>query len=310
MAYTLTLPLLVGTLGGVTTYLATGERPKELKDYFFPRTGRLDRYGKPERISYPSYMKDIYHMMMDPLGTIGGKVNPGLNSIIEMFENKDFYNVKIFEQSKDPSLLPRFGKFVSDFAEFASKQFVPFSLRNMLQERAVGAGALGQIAPWFGVSPAPALVNKTPAERKLSEFVKDRIGGSPMTKEQAAEKDTRAKAVNLMRQGKPLPPELLKDMGGLSKGQISNTVKKAATPSFEGSLGSLNLSQMIEIYRLANDEEKGFTLEALGKKVATSLQSDPTEVVKNLAELQKIIGDKETVNRVTNAAIGKYMRKK
>jgi hypothetical protein len=49
MAYTASLPVVVGLQGALLNYLWTGEAPQSLKDYFYPRTGHIRPDGTPER---------------------------------------------------------------------------------------------------------------------------------------------------------------------------------------------------------------------------------------------------------------------
>jgi hypothetical protein len=70
IAYVLALPAVTATYGALIGYLA-GHKPKELKDYFFPV---VDDAGN--RVSLPSYMKDIYSWGHNPLTAAGHKANP------------------------------------------------------------------------------------------------------------------------------------------------------------------------------------------------------------------------------------------
>jgi hypothetical protein len=134
MAYTTSLPVLIGFTGGIMNYLMTGEPPQELTDYYFPRTGQLDEYGHPQRISLPSYMKDIAHVAYRSGEGVGGyftkvrkmaesKANPAITLIADMLENSDWRYGEI-RNSDDPWM-----KQIIDTAEFGAKQTIPFIYR-------------------------------------------------------------------------------------------------------------------------------------------------------------------------------------
>jgi len=76
MAYTASLPIVTGLMGGFINYMYTGQRPEGI-DYWFPRTGHKDEFGRDERISIPSYMKDLYHLMEGAKDIATGPVELG-----------------------------------------------------------------------------------------------------------------------------------------------------------------------------------------------------------------------------------------
>jgi hypothetical protein len=60
MAYAITYPLIMGMQGAIAYYLMNGKAPETTKDYYFPRTGNKNPDGTDERVSFPSYIKDLY----------------------------------------------------------------------------------------------------------------------------------------------------------------------------------------------------------------------------------------------------------
>jgi hypothetical protein len=59
MAYLLALPMVAARDRVVMNYAMTGQAPQDWRDALMPRTGRLDRNGNPQRLSLPTYIKDI-----------------------------------------------------------------------------------------------------------------------------------------------------------------------------------------------------------------------------------------------------------
>lgn len=158
MSYLIALPLVTAVNGAVVQYLMTGERPKELKDYFFPRTGKKNADGSDERLSMPSYMKDVYHFAHDPKAAAQGKAGPLISAASEMLSNKDFYGRDI-RNADDPIV-----KQMQEQAAYMVKQFTPISLREGQpgKERTTGEKA----AQLIGITKAPAYISRTPQQEK------------------------------------------------------------------------------------------------------------------------------------------------
>ena len=170
MAYTVALPFVVGLYGGIMNYLYTGETPRELKDYFFPRTGAIRPDGNPARISLPSYMKDIYAYAQHPLTTLGHKVNPVVSTVIDMLKNEDYYGALI--RNPDDPLVNQ----VRDEMAYAAKQYEPFSSRGIRQQLQQGKPLLETLPNLIGVTPAPASISRTVEQNAAIERRQNRQG--------------------------------------------------------------------------------------------------------------------------------------
>ena len=140
--------------------LRTGHGPQELKDYVFPRNGRLDPDGNASRsIPFQNYYKDLYHMATAPEQTLTNKLNPLLGMVYEAMNNKDFYGQKIIN-SRNDLLLTKLEAEVM----FALKFVRPFSLSNTARNIAEGGHSLESvIGPWVGDTSAPYDINQTKA---------------------------------------------------------------------------------------------------------------------------------------------------
>lgn len=179
MAYTAALPLVVGTMGAVTQYLLTGKGPDELKDYFFPKTGALDENGNPERISFPSYMKDVFHAIEEPGKVITNKLHPLAGMISEMLRNEDYYGTKI--RNEDDPLIQQ----LKDVALHVGQSALPFSVRGYQKETERGGSLTKRALPFVGITPAPSYINKSPAEKLISEKVQATLPRGARTREEA-----------------------------------------------------------------------------------------------------------------------------
>ena len=156
LSYVLALPIMVALIGSLVHYLYNGKGPESLADTFQPRTGRPDKSGQPERVNPPSYIKDVIGVEEKGLWkTAKDKIHPLLTLIADELANEDFRHKPIVEPD-DPFLLS-----VQKRLLFALSSYESMAQRNIQKERERNAtGASEYIAPFFGVTPAPAPANR------------------------------------------------------------------------------------------------------------------------------------------------------
>lgn len=296
MAYTTALPVVVGMIGAITQYLMSGERPKELKDYFFPRTGNTDENGSPERLSLPSYMKDLYPIIAtartrpsklpSTLGTMAAhKAHPMISLVAEMLNNEDYYGVKIRNED-DPTVQQ-----LKDSALHVLKSFQPFAFRGLQKERERGTGKKGQMLPFIGVTPAPAYVNKSLAETVLDEKLKEQMPDAPRTKAEAERSKLRHQLQKRIRQGQDVGGEI---NAGIAAGTlrpddadaIPRDAKKSA-PALR--FARLRLKDAIDVYQVMTESERAAVREVLEKK-AESVDDLPKDEAEQLKKRMQAIG--------------------
>ncbi len=173
MAYVMALPITVGTMGAMYQYMKTGKGPEELRDYFYPKTGQTLPDGTPERVNFPSYLKDIVSYKMHPLKTLTNKLHPMWSELSQMLENKDYYGAQI--RNPDDPLV----KQVEQELGFVAKNFIPFSVRGA--ERRVGAKESPETKAesFFGIMPISPEIARTKAQNRIIEFAREKapIGG-------------------------------------------------------------------------------------------------------------------------------------
>lgn len=265
-SYSISLPMLLGVLGAMTTYLFTGKGPRELKDYYFPRTGGTDANGNPKRVSFPSYMKDLYHWSRNPVKVATDKLNPILSIIGDMLQNKDYFGTKIRNED-DPVV-----KQVASEVKFILKQVQPFSYRNMQKNLETNNKSLfDTVGPWVGITPAPYDINQTKAERAAHEIAASHqeIGGR--TQEQAE----RSKLVNdLTRQYRQSDPKATDNLykayqsGLISHRQMQEVVTNAHLTHLQKMAKNFTLPEIERVYSKSTDEEKAQLEHILRRKEA------------------------------------------
>ncbi len=168
--------MMVGTAiyGALYQLAATGKGPEEMKDLFFPKTGRTRPDGTADRISFPTYMKDLaasvnrvgdsplqipmnlYHMGK-------GKISPALRLVGELLENEDWKGSAIANPNETWA---RQGK---DQAMHILKSFVPISVDQLANPRDQNASLPQKLQGMVGITPAPARITNTAEEQRAKE---------------------------------------------------------------------------------------------------------------------------------------------
>lgn len=178
MAYAIALPITVGTMGAMYQYAKTGKGPDELRDYFYPKTGKTLPDGTPERVDFPSYLKDIYSYSKHPLKTITNKMHPMWAAMADMIRNRDYFGTQI--RNPDDPLVKQIGEEL----KFVARTFVPFSVKS--SERRVGAKDSPEIKAesFMGIMPIPPEVARTTAQNKIVEYAVQKMPSGAKTQEQ------------------------------------------------------------------------------------------------------------------------------
>lgn len=261
-SYLISLPIVTGVTGAILNYLMTGDMPgyqdgKEtgntLKDMYFPRTGRKTLNGDDDRISLPTYMKDIYHYGKAPLETLSNKLHPLIGMTAEMLDNKDFYGNKIANED-DPLM-----KQILSETGYIGKSTLPFAYRGLERNLEQGESKIKSALPFIGLTPAPATIVRTPAQNLAYEYSAEQqpIGGR--TQEQSEKSKRKSKLRGKVRStNEGIPQELVEEFndGKLSEDEVYDILKSRYESPLQRSLSSLPIDKAINVYRIANDAEK------------------------------------------------------
>lgn len=262
MSYMIMLPLTVGVIGAVLTYLFTGKGPDDLKDYFYIKTGNLDENGDPERVNLPSYMKDIMPLVLARgfkrklkagLTMASHKLHPLMSSIFQMLQNRDYYGTEI--RNEDDPLVQQ----AKDIAEYIGKNFLPFGIRGVQQERERGSSRAKQVLPLIGITPAPRRLNQTAAQELMAEFAEAERPIGTRTKEQAEKAKLKAESVRAIRRGDQAGIDRMKAAeasGTLSATEVRNIRERAAAIPVAHAFKGLTLDQALKVWEVATPKEK------------------------------------------------------
>jgi hypothetical protein len=184
MAYTAAMPVVTALTGAIMNGLMTQEFPKTIEDFFRPRTGRKDEFGRDERMSIPGYWNDVQHML--PMAgekysaKVGRYITGALNPIVDvtkelLVQNKTFEDDEIIDEEGQPV------EQLMDVAKYFFTQLFPLSVRNWQKE---GNYRGKEYHPWrdftwgmTGINQAPADEIKRPWERYTGEHLTFPEGG-------------------------------------------------------------------------------------------------------------------------------------
>lgn len=177
-AYLIALPLTTAIYGAILGYAYTGNAPESLKDCFYPKTGQLRPDGSEDRVSTPTYMKDVYaygeditnfaKYGSDPTQTLKNKANPLISVVSQMLNNKDYFGGAI-RNPADTAV-----RQIADEAEFIGQQLEPFSIRNY-QQQLQAKNEKGSLSGYLtspsmiGIAPAPGYITKSPEQQESAE---------------------------------------------------------------------------------------------------------------------------------------------
>ncbi len=240
-AYSVALPLMVATFGAVYQYLHTGEGPKELKDYFYPKNGRKDANGNDDRSVLKSYMTDVVNFVRDPKLTIENKMSPlagivtkatpffgtNRNYFGDMVRNPDDPAAKQWEQT---------GKFILgslppiSFSQIDFGKLAHGDISGAFDNTSVGESVEKNLA----IGKAPGWVTKGKLQLAAEKALQDRLGERHRTPEQVEIDDLKGTARKELQEGKTDAVQKLIDRGAFANQKSLNTfLKKVTNTSFE-----------------------------------------------------------------------------
>lgn len=169
-AFLLALSAGTAMYGAMYQFLMTGKRPEEPLDLWFPKTGVTRKDGSADRISFPTYAKDLYgtfrgvssgpgRIAFNLFNMVQNKLNPALSTGAQMLRNEDYFGNPIHPKSAGGD--PLFNK---DMVLHALSAFVPYSVRGAMQQSRQGAGLGTQAQAMAGITPAPSYITRTEEE--------------------------------------------------------------------------------------------------------------------------------------------------
>jgi len=186
-------------LGGMMTYMLSGQSPQDLLDYVFPRTGGLNPDGTPRRVNTMFYTREVpmaaKHIQDEGgglWGAVWGMKNMLQNKLMvqpfsELLNNRSYYGYEIHDP--DAPALDQ------------ARQVASYFLKNQLNPMAVSGyqraietgGTPGKegVLSFLGFGPAPGYVSRSATQNYIAALA--RKYNQPEVKPQAAEATAEAK---------------------------------------------------------------------------------------------------------------------
>jgi hypothetical protein len=223
----------------------------------------------------------VHSFARHPLRTVQNKAAPTISLVEGLLRNRDFWNVEI--RQKDDSAAAQ----AADTAKFVGKQFEPRSIENALRERKLGASPGDQAEQFFGLSPAPADLNQSPAERLAHTLAAH--DNAPRTAESAERRDLRQSLSRSLKQNKGVPADVIeaRRTGKLTKRDVAEAFRAARETPLQRAFGGLSVGDAAAVYAKATGAEKRTLQPLLMKKARTSLENGaPADRAKTLATVR------------------------
>lgn len=273
MAYAMVLPATVGLYGAIYGYLH-GQKPEEMKDYFYPKTGKVNPDGSPERVSLPSYIKDIYAYSKHPITTVGHKLHPLIAATVEMINNQDYFGTKIRNED-DPAV-----KQVADSAKHIGELFIPFSVRNAMKRKEAGGSFKEQAESFLGITPAPREMERSDAQNVLAEHYAAQRPVGGRTQEAADKSKARRDLIEEARKDSAgVRTKLIQNIksGSMSRDQALDVLRSAKLPAGESSIKYAPLDVALKAFRVATPAERDQWGKAVALKLMRAIKTMPRD---------------------------------
>jgi hypothetical protein len=207
MLFTALYTFEAALVGSLITWYFTGEKPKDVFDAFYPRTGDKNPDGSPVRLQTWFYAKEFFsywaHARQE--GVVGGaahymknKLNPVLADIWRVWDNVDFYNREI--RNPNDNIIKQIGQ-VADY--MFTEDITPISVggyrRNletgMPEDRALGTALLG-------LPPAPSYITRSPLQQDIFAVYDKRHGTGIKSESEKEKENARTDVRKLYQLGK------------------------------------------------------------------------------------------------------------
>jgi len=275
MAYTISAVVIYSILGAIIQYVLTGKPPEEPKDYLFPKTGKNNPDGSPERLSLPTYAKDWYAWSHQPLKTLTHKLHPLWGMLGDLATNKDYFNVEI-RHADDP-----LENQLMQVLKHIGNNFKSISIRNYEKmERTTPENKLrNAVVSITGITSAPAYITRSPAQKLMTRLIIERIPPKSKTKEEFEKSTYRKTLKNRIRKGEKIDRKEAYQILGFAS--YNRLIKEAKLPPFADSFNRLSIVDALNVYAIATPEEKKQVKKILKRKFIRANEYTKTKEVKD-----------------------------
>jgi N12 class adenine-specific DNA methylase len=246
MGWLLGMTFWTAVFGGTIYALATGKRPKQVKDFIYPVIDAATGI----RVSLPTYWRDIMHLAHSPLGYVTSSLSGEIGRLAEVWQNKDFYGNEVW--NADDSLPAKAWEILKHLVP------LPFSVSSATQSKDQGGSTVARAAGYLGFTKAPHYIEQTKAEQLASEYAAQHRETGARTAQAAEQAQAISGIRSIYRRGGNAQQQV-KD--AIAKGFIKNTdVPKlrlqARKPALDRMVGRLSPTEALNVYDAATPEER------------------------------------------------------
>jgi hypothetical protein len=268
MSYVIGASIVYAILGALIMKILFGEDPETPKDYFFPRTGKKNADGSDERISLPTYAKDVFAYSTRPLDTIQNKVHPIWGLMADTWSNKDFFGTEI--RHKDDPIIEQ----MISLAKYVGDQFTPFAVRNYQKMRKNGDELQkAALVSASGITSAPSYLTRTPAQALALDYIVARIPDAPRTQEQFEKSQLRKTIKTKLRKGETFDYTAAVQM--FTDKELDRLFKEAKISYFTESFKRLTYDEALNVFEVSSPKEKLEVFDILKGKRKRSTKRTP-----------------------------------
>jgi hypothetical protein len=269
---------------GAITWALTGERPKELTDYVFPRSGHIDpETGHPHRLTSPFNTREVIMLKAhadEHNSWVGGAMQLLWNKMIlqpvtELWTNRDFFGRALYDTNA-----PAWKATLQGIDSVLGRSLSPISISGADRAKQQGLGVKGQALSYLGFGPGPKYVNETPLERRINhlshtyapqhrpyEYGEKTGAGRGLVQgavryfaEDETKSEARTSARNALNQARTAgdsEAELEARRKMVTKGELSSRIVSKMVPGrqFEGEFGRLPKEEQLAVAKTMSNEE-------------------------------------------------------
>jgi len=244
LSYFLTLAVTLGGGMAALQYMLTGQGPTQLKDLFFPKTGRKNDDDSDERLQLPNYWVDHYKLATEPGQTAENKIHPLWKMLWEVGHNKDYFGTRI----RDPNA-PALEQ-AQEVGKYLASKFVPITFGNMQKGAQRNETTARQAGHFFGINAAPARVARSDFQNFVTQGGTRGWGDYVKTPEDAQRRQQMHAASAAIRRGEQ------PDFANLAPADQIKARKDAKLPVPVMLFKSLSDTDKLHAYEMATPDER------------------------------------------------------
>jgi hypothetical protein len=283
MGWLVGMALVTTIQSTIMSKVLTGKYPWELaenavdlmKNLTFPRT---DKDDASQRISNPTYWKDLVHLANSPRDYITSSFTGEMGRIADDWNNKDFYGDKVYNEDDPP-----FTK-AKDMLEHLIP--VPFSLSSTIAAKKSGAEGLRAYTGFMGYTKAPYYVSHSHAEQLAAKLLRDQLPVGGRTAEQAQKALKEHQAVLAIRRGEMTIDDAI-DQGLIDDRQARLVEKQVEGNHVAYQLRTMNPEDSMKVWRVATPQEREVIHDEIEQKLYNNRTLDEDRKEQLLDELNK-----------------------